>query len=230
MIHVLTQISPDPTMTVEHVANVMEKVTMDKRKQMWERLLDKQKSLLTKKFGMMTPGMVPAIDIVDEIYSSHSNEKEKTHACSDTYVNCHPESSWEHVTSLLYEADEIAAVDQARPFLPPRGKFTTSKQNLKLVSADMRHAWTYVTIHGKTNHNAHKIVFEISYQVWPLDCCWKKFEVCSFGDMSQNVPIRLPILKFSSKQNEALLHTLYTEVNILAVYAKYVAPPTKTVS
>ena len=98
--------SPDPTLTVENVASVMEKVAVDKRRQLWERVLRMLK-------------------IVDEIYSSHSSEKEKTHACSDVYVNCHPESSWEHLTSLLYEEDEMAAVDQARPFLPPRGKLYT---------------------------------------------------------------------------------------------------------
>ena len=66
----------------------------------------------------------PMLDYsLEEIYSSHSSEKEKTHACSDVYVNCHPESSWEHLTSLLYREDEMTAVDQARPFLPPRGKF-----------------------------------------------------------------------------------------------------------
>ena len=88
------------------MAGVMEKVVVDKRRQLWERVLRMSK-------------------IVDEIYSSHSSEKEKTHACSEVYVNCHPESSWEHLTSLLYEEDEMTAVDQARPFLPPRGKLYT---------------------------------------------------------------------------------------------------------
>ena len=59
--------------------------------------------------------------VVDNIYNSHSSEKEKTHACSDMYVNCRHQSSWEHLTSVLYEEDEMTAVDQARPFLPPRG-------------------------------------------------------------------------------------------------------------
>ena len=94
----------------------MEKVTMDKRRDVWERVLG---------WGGRSH--------VDEIYSSHSSEKEKTHACSDIYTNCCPESSWEHLTLLLYEEDEMTAVDQARPFLPPRGKWITSKQHLMLV-------------------------------------------------------------------------------------------------
>ena len=89
------------------MAGVMEKVVVDKRRQLWERVLNS------------TP------EIVDEICSNHSSEKEKTHACSDVYVNCRPESSWKHLTSLLYEEDELTATDQARPFLPPRGKLYT---------------------------------------------------------------------------------------------------------
>ena len=46
---------------------------------------------------------------------------ERTSALSDTYVQRCPESSWEHLVSVLYEEDEMNAVDLARPFLPPRG-------------------------------------------------------------------------------------------------------------
>ena len=83
---------------------------MDKRRQVWRRVLGG---------GVRSHA--------HEIYNSHSSEIEKTHACSDIYANCHPESSWEHLTSLLYEEDEMTAMDQARPFLPPRGKWITSK-------------------------------------------------------------------------------------------------------
>ena len=85
---------------------------MDKRRQLWGRVLD---------WGVRSHA--------EEIYSRHSSEKEKTYACSDIYANCHPESSWKQLTSLLYEEDEMTAVDQARPFLPPRGKRITSKQH-----------------------------------------------------------------------------------------------------
>ena len=104
--------SPDPTLTVENVGGVMEKVVVYKRRQLWERIIGKEENL-------SIPNLT--LEIVDDIYRSHSSEKENTHACSDVYVNCHPESSWEHLTSRLYEEDEMTAVDQARPFLPPRG-------------------------------------------------------------------------------------------------------------
>ena len=96
--------STDPTLTVEKVTEVMEKVKVDKRRQVWDRVLTWEYS---------SP--------VDQLYSSHSTEKEKNLSCSDTYVNCHPEASWEHLTTLLYEEDEMTAVDQTRPFLPPKG-------------------------------------------------------------------------------------------------------------
>ena len=96
--------STDLTLTVEKVADVIKNVKVDKRRQVWERVLTWE-------------GESP----VDQLYSSHSTEKEKTLSCSDTYVNCHPGSSWEHLTSQLYEEDEMITVDQARPFLPPKG-------------------------------------------------------------------------------------------------------------
>ena len=79
---------------------------MDKRKQVWREVLgDKEESH------------------IEEIYISHFTQKEKTFACSETYIYYCPETSWEHLTSLLYEKDEMTAVEHARPFLPPRGKY-----------------------------------------------------------------------------------------------------------
>ena len=129
---IIVLISPDPTLTVGNVTYVMEKVTKDKRRQLWGRLLDYRGSFLWRRGPrrVRQPPLRrkrPDPVILVEIYSSHSSEEEKTHACSDVYANCHPESSWEYLTSLLYEEDELTAVDQARSFLPPRGKLTTSK-------------------------------------------------------------------------------------------------------
>ena len=80
----------------------MEKVTVAKWTDVW-------KSLLGRRY-------------VESVRSSYSTEEERTFACSDTYVHCSPESSWDNLTSLLYKEDEMTAVDLARPFLPPRGK------------------------------------------------------------------------------------------------------------
>ena len=127
---IMAQISPDPTLTVENVTDVMDKVIEDKRREVWGTVLRYEKRVLSqrgprrrRRLAMTDLDESFDPEILIEIYSSHSSEKEKTHACSDVYVNCRPESSWEHLTSLLYEEDEMTAVDQARPFLPPRGKF-----------------------------------------------------------------------------------------------------------
>ena len=123
---IMVEIFPDPTLTVENVTDVMEKVTEVKRRQVWGEVLRYEKNWQWRRGpDLPLPRQSPSLtdqNILEEIYSSHSSEKEKTHAYSDVYVNCHPESSWEHLTSLLYEKDEMTAVDQARPFLPPRGK------------------------------------------------------------------------------------------------------------
>ena len=103
---------------MENVTDVMEKITVDKRRQLWKEVLKKEEGPLPPPLHQRAKS-IP--EIVDEIYNSHSSEEDKTHTCSDVYVNCRPESSWEHLTSLLYKEDEMTAVDQARPFLPPRG-------------------------------------------------------------------------------------------------------------
>ena len=94
---------------MENVTDVMEKITEDKRKYVWRMVLEWRWSRSD----------------ISEIYNGHSTEKEKIRAYSDVYVNCRPESSWEYLTSQLYTAGEMTAVDQARPFLPPRGELTT---------------------------------------------------------------------------------------------------------
>ena len=58
---------------------------------------------------------------VVNVYGSHSSDNEKTFACCDTYVHCRPQPSWEKLTSVLYEEDEVTAVELAKQFLPPRG-------------------------------------------------------------------------------------------------------------
>ena len=104
----------DPTLTVENVTDVMEKITEDRRRQVWQTVLR-----IIDHYGYEQKARVNIY--FDKIYSSHSSEGEKTHAYSDMYVNCHPESSWEHLTSHLYKEDEVTAIEQARTFLPPRG-------------------------------------------------------------------------------------------------------------
>ena len=98
-----------------NVSSVMGKVKVYNRREVWKELITKE------DFSNFFIPPSPIDDYSDKIYSGHSPEEEKTHTCSDVYVNCHPESSWEHLTSRLYRAGQMTALDQARPFLPPRG-------------------------------------------------------------------------------------------------------------
>ena len=93
---------PDPTLTVETVLSVMEKVTDGGADEVWERLIRV---------------------VFDDISSKCSTERELMHTCADIYVNCDPESSWERIASGLYHREETAAVEEVRSYLNPRGRF-----------------------------------------------------------------------------------------------------------
>ena len=98
----MSSLSPDPTLTVGNVTRAMEKVTVDKRRQVWESVLGE--------------------GAVEEIYSCHSSEEEKLHSCADIYVTCKPDSSWEElVMRLYYGYGEMAAAKEAKTFLQQRG-------------------------------------------------------------------------------------------------------------
>ena len=94
-------LSPDPTLTVENVTRVMEKVKVDKRREMWKEVLGK--------------------GVVEEIYSSHSSEEEKLHSCADVYATCKPDSSWKELLQKLYTWGGMAAAKEAKAFLQQRG-------------------------------------------------------------------------------------------------------------
>ena len=94
--------SLDPTLTVDNVTEVMEKVTDGGREKIWSRCFKD--------------------DLFADIKSKCSSEKELLHTCPDIYVNCHPDSSWEHLARVLYQKVETAAVEEVRSYLNPRGR------------------------------------------------------------------------------------------------------------
>ena len=98
----MSSLSPDPTLVLGNVIRAMEKVTVDKRRRVWERVL--------------------GVGAVEEIYSSHSSEEEKLRSCTDIYVTCNPNSSWKHlVLRLYYDFGEMAAAKEAKTFLQQKG-------------------------------------------------------------------------------------------------------------
>ena len=94
--------SPDPTLTVENVTGVMEKVTDDGRGKVLSCFL--------------------GFRVVTDINNKCSNEKEMLLMCSDVYVNCFVDSSWKHLACELYRELETAAVEEVRSYLNPRGR------------------------------------------------------------------------------------------------------------
>ena len=94
---------PDPTWTTENVIGVMEKVTDGGAMVVWRKLINE--------------------DLLEDINSKCSTERELVHTCADIYVNCYPNSSWEGVALGLYRIQETAAVEEVRSYLNPRGRF-----------------------------------------------------------------------------------------------------------
>ena len=95
-----TLFPPDPTLTVDNVSHIMEKVKGELRPQVWKDLS-------------------PAIGRIIEI-EKYSIEREYEYA--DLYVNCKSNSSWEHLAKTLYRHHQVAAVEEVRSYLPPRGE------------------------------------------------------------------------------------------------------------
>ena len=90
----------DPTLTVDNVSCVMKKVKSELRPQIWADLS-------------------PTIERVIEA-EKYSSEKDPTY--TDLYVNCHSWSSWKRLAGSLYRHHQVAAVDEVRSYLPPRGE------------------------------------------------------------------------------------------------------------
>ena len=99
----------DPTLTVDSLVGVMEIMTSDegRRRKVWEKVLE---------WDLTTP-----YSYLDEVYTKYTNDKEKTHALADVYVNSRPESSWQHLVLTLYAEGELAAAKEVKSFLQHNG-------------------------------------------------------------------------------------------------------------
>ena len=84
---------PDPTLTVDNVSRVMEKVEPKERQKILKEVV--------------------VDDIFDKMCSSgqYSTALEVEAAAVDIYVNCHPRSSWEELARSLYRNHQVAAVE-----------------------------------------------------------------------------------------------------------------------
>ena len=97
-----TLFPPDPTLTVDNVSRVMEKVLEPKVKmQVWKDAC----------------GAEMEEEKMEELCMSGKEDK-----CADLYVNYNPYSSWEYLARSLYRHHQVAAVEEMRSYLPPRGE------------------------------------------------------------------------------------------------------------
>ena len=84
-------------MTVDNVTQILNKTQGDK----WE---------------VMSELGIPW-SLLRVIQRRYSTDTEKTHACADYYVNCHPEAKWEHLSIKLYQKDEFALARESKSFM-----------------------------------------------------------------------------------------------------------------
>ena len=95
-----TLFPPDSTLTVDNVSCVMEKVEPTVKMQVWNDVL---------QHGM--------IQVLSKEEFSFKEEE-----CADIYVNCYHPASWERLAGSLYRDHQVAAVEEVRSYLPPRGE------------------------------------------------------------------------------------------------------------
>ena len=98
-----TLFPPDPTLTVDNVSLLMKKVEPEQRQQVLE-------------------GVIARRNVIDEIKRKSHNDLERETAYVDVYVNCDPYSSWEELAGKLYRHQQVAAVEEVKSYLPPRGE------------------------------------------------------------------------------------------------------------
>ena len=87
---------------MENVTRVMVKVTVDKRRRVWEKVLGKR--------------------AVKEIYSNHYREKERLYSCASHLV-CKHDASWKDLVQQLYGYNEMAPAKEAKVFLQQKGRW-----------------------------------------------------------------------------------------------------------
>ena len=95
-----TLFPPDPTLTVDNVSHVMEKVEPKEKMQIWNDVLEHR-----------------ATELISGMKFSFKKEE-----CADIYVNCYHSASWKRLARSLYRHHQMAAVDEVRSYLPPRGE------------------------------------------------------------------------------------------------------------
>ena len=93
-------VPPDPTMTVDNVTQVMDKIEGNKCEEL-----------------MGGGGLDIPESLLGEIQRRYSTDAEKIHAGVDYYVNCRPDPSWEELTNRLFVRKKLAAARESKSFM-----------------------------------------------------------------------------------------------------------------
>ena len=88
---------------MDNVSRVMEKVEPKQRLKVLEHMIG-------------DPFVTTAIK------NKFSNISEREAAYVDIYVNCSNSSSWKEIASSLFPYEQMAAVDEVKSYLPPKGE------------------------------------------------------------------------------------------------------------
>ena len=109
-----TLFPPDPTLTMDNVSRIMDKVDPKMKAQVWVDACDAKMEK----------------DKMEEMCTSGKEDE-----CADLYVNYNPYSSWEYLVGSLYRHHQVAAVEEVRSYLPPRGEpgFTHVAMNVHVT-------------------------------------------------------------------------------------------------
>ena len=87
---------------MDNVTRVMTKIKPDKTEEVWDSLLIDD-------------------DMITNIQRGCAPEQWES-SLIDIYVNCDPSSSWERLAKVLYRRQHVAAVEEVRTYLPPKGE------------------------------------------------------------------------------------------------------------
>ena len=114
----ITLILAEPSLMVNNLVRVIEKVTSDKetRRKMWGEVLQCQ---YEEGYWFTLQEYTPD-SYIDEV--DNQCMKKKMNVLADVYINTHPDSSWEHLVKTLKQNGEQAAAEEAESFLHQSGE------------------------------------------------------------------------------------------------------------
>ena len=96
-----TLLPPDPTLTVDNVSRIMDKVEPKVKKQVW---------------------VDSCCDLIEKLKMEEVCTSGKEDESADLFVNYNPYSSWKWLGRSLYHHHQVVAVEKVRSYLPPRGE------------------------------------------------------------------------------------------------------------